>query len=115
FFTTKSTGKGTGLGLSQVYGFATQSGGDVRIVSTPDKGTTVTLLLPCSGRTAAKAGTEALGSLEARRKGRILLVEDNEEVGEFAESLLSELGHRVRWAKSAEQAMALARAEGFDA
>ena len=53
--------------------------------------------------------------LEARRKGRILLVEDNEEVGEFAESLLSELGHRVSWAKSAEQAMSLARAEGFDA
>ena len=49
FFTTKATGKGTGLGLSQVYGFATQSGGDVRIDSTPGKGTTVTLLLPCSG------------------------------------------------------------------
>jgi len=115
FFTTKSTGKGTGLGLSQVYGFATQSGGDVRISSTPDKGTTVTLLLPCSGREVAKADTEAFGRLEARRKGRILLVEDNEEVGEFAEGLLSELGHRVSWAKSADQAMALARAEAFDA
>ena len=115
FFTTKSTGKGTGLGLSQVYGFATQSGGDVRITSTPDKGTTVTLLLPCSGRAVSKPGPDTLGRLEATRKGRILLVEDNEEVGEFAESLLSELGHRVSWAKSAEQAMALARAEGFDA
>ena len=115
FFTTKSTGKGTGLGLSQVYGFATQSGGDVRIASTPDKGTTVTLLLPCSGRALSKPGPDVLARLEATRKGRILLVEDNEEVGEFAESLLSELGHRVSWAKSAEQAMALARAEGFDA
>ena len=115
FFTTKSTGKGTGLGLSQVYGFATQSGGDVRIASAPGKGTTVTLLLPCSSRAVSKPGAEALGRLEARRKGRILLVEDNEDVGEFAETLLSELGHRVSWAKSAEQAMALARAEGFDA
>ena len=48
FFTTKKTGKGPGLGLSQVYGFATQSGGDVLVESEPGKGTTVTLLLPCS-------------------------------------------------------------------
>ena len=49
FFTTKMTGKGTGLGLSQVYGFASQSGGDVRIASVVGMGTTVTILLPCSG------------------------------------------------------------------
>ena len=49
FFTTKATGKGTGLGLSQVYGFASQSGGEVHIDSAPGEGTTVTLLLPCSG------------------------------------------------------------------
>jgi signal transduction histidine kinase len=48
FFTTKKTGKGTGLGLSQVYGFAQQSGGEVRAQSTLGEGTTFTLLLPCS-------------------------------------------------------------------
>ena len=37
FFTTKVTGKGTGLGLSQVYGFATQSGGDVWSTATPGR------------------------------------------------------------------------------
>src|SRR5207248_3174487 len=44
FFTTKDVGKGTGLGLSMVYGMARQSGGAVRIGSTPGKGTAVTLL-----------------------------------------------------------------------
>ncbi len=46
FFTTKDVGKGTGLGLSMVYGVAKQSGGAVTIVSSPGKGTTVSLFLP---------------------------------------------------------------------
>ena len=46
FFTTKEIGKGTGLGLSQVYGFAKQANGDVRIVTAAGKGTTIDILLP---------------------------------------------------------------------
>jgi CheY-like chemotaxis protein len=115
FFTTKSSGKGTGLGLSQVYGFATQSGGDVRIDSRPGEGTIVTLLLPCSSSAQRARREEESAGVEAARSGRILLVEDNEEVGAFAETLLSELGYEVRWAKSAQRALALSRAEGFDA
>jgi signal transduction histidine kinase len=46
FFTTKDVGKGTGLGLPQVYAFCRQSGGNVRLQSHPNVGTTVSLLLP---------------------------------------------------------------------
>ena len=46
FFTTKEIGKGSGLGLAQVFGFAKQSGGGVRIDSTPGVGTTVSVFLP---------------------------------------------------------------------
>lgn len=115
FFTTKTTGKGTGLGLSQVYGFASQSGGDVRISSVVGMGTTVTLLLPCSGAASGRRTGEKAGALVRGRTGRILLVEDNDEVGEFAEALLVEMGHEVRRARSGEQALRLADSERFDA
>ena len=54
FFTTKELGKGSGLGLAQVYGFASQSGGSVEIVSEVGRGTAVTFLLPYSTRQPAR-------------------------------------------------------------
>jgi signal transduction histidine kinase/CheY-like chemotaxis protein len=114
FFTTKATGKGTGLGLSQVYGFASQSGGDVQVHSEPGKGTRLTLTLACASeqRTAAEGSQPA--QIADQPTVAILVVEDNEEVGAFAETLLSELGHRVTRASSAEEALELARARQFD-
>ncbi|MEZ0241764.1 MAG: ATP-binding protein [Sphingomonas sp.] len=114
FFTTKSAGKGTGLGLSQVYGFASQSGGDLRIVSTPGGGTTVTIHLPCTNAPLPKAPEAGSGGTGAARIGAVLLVEDNEEVGEFAEALLRELGHSVTWAKSGAEALVAAAERPFD-
>jgi signal transduction histidine kinase/ActR/RegA family two-component response regulator len=104
FFTTKNVGKGTGLGLSQVYGFAKQSGGDVRIDSEVGVGTTVTMLLPWTDKPFEAVAT-ASRRTQSGIKGRVLLVEDNEEVGAFAESLLAELGHVVVRARSGEEGL----------
>ncbi len=114
FFTTKSTGKGTGLGLSQVYGFASQSGGEVRIDSAPGRGTRVTLLLPQRGTARQSAPAAENTRLKRGRTGRILLVEDNDEVGAFAAHLLGELGHEVVRAASGEEALERALTESFD-
>ncbi|MEA1014999.1 CHASE sensor domain-containing protein [Sphingosinicella sp. LY1275] len=115
FFTTKDVGQGTGLGLSQVYGFAAQSGGDVTIDSVVGKGTTVTLILPCSEEAVAVPVT-ALGRVTGSGvTGRILVVDDNEEVGAFAEALLGELGHTVLRAHSGEEALSLAGEHELDA
>jgi CheY-like chemotaxis protein len=113
FFTTKVTGKGTGLGLSQVYGFASQSGGEVRLQSAPGEGTALTVILPCVDAVAlpANAGPADVAELAP---AAILVVEDNHEVGTFAETLLSELGHKVRRASSGEEALELARSQKFD-
>jgi signal transduction histidine kinase/CheY-like chemotaxis protein len=112
FFTTKSAGKGTGLGLSQVYGFASQSGGDLRIDSVPGQGTTVHILLPCSN--AAAPVEPAPAGPRAARIGAVLLVEDNEEVGEFAEAMLRELGHAVTRTRSGPEALEAAAERPFD-
>ena len=115
FFTTKSVGKGTGLGLSQVYGFAAQSGGEVQVESKVGEGTTVIMILPCSEHGEAPQGRTEAQSERAHRTGRILLVDDNEEVGSFAETLLGELGHKVVRARTGAEALELARAGGIDA
>jgi len=114
FFTTKAAGKGTGLGLSQVYGFTTQSGGDLRIDSTPGEGTTVHILLPCSTALPAPEAEATQTETRAARIGAVLMVEDNEEVGEFAEALLRELGHAVTRARSGAEALVAAAERPFD-
>ncbi|PPQ26222.1 ATP-binding protein [Rhodopila globiformis] len=61
FFTTKEAGKGSGLGLSQVYGFARQSGGHLRLASVPGEGTTATIFLPVVAAPDAPPEAEAAG------------------------------------------------------
>jgi signal transduction histidine kinase/CheY-like chemotaxis protein len=114
FFTTKSVGKGTGLGLSQVYGFAAQSGGEVEVESEVGSGTRVTMVLPCSGAAVA-AKTPAEAERPAARRGHVLIVDDNEEVGAHAEALCLELGHRVSRARSGPEALEVAGRTALDA
>jgi CheY-like chemotaxis protein len=106
FFTTKEVGKGTGLGLSQVYGFAKQSGGDVQVESEVGRGTTFTLYLPRVETEPAAERQERSGNAESASAGtRILVVEDNEDVGEFARQLLEEIGHDATRVGSAAEAL----------
>lgn len=106
FFTTKRVGEGTGLGLSQIHGFAAQAGGRAEIRSAPGEGTTVAIILPATDKPIGQA-VEETPTGRARRGLRVLLVEDNDHVREFAHHLLDELGYQVLDAASAEEALEL--------
>jgi PAS domain S-box-containing protein len=107
FFTTKEVNKGTGLGLSQVFGFAQQAGGDVRVTSRLGEGAMFVIYLPRS--------TEACRAPADRPKNpqvpdppaaiTILVVEDHPEVAEVAVALLEQLGHRARVVASVSAAL----------
>ena len=106
FFTTKEVGEGTGLGLSQVYGFAKQSGGDVKIESTVGVGTRVTIYLPRSnGRPAPAVPAHAPLAPAAAMGKVILVVEDDEQVGNYTVEALRELGYTVRRASDGASAL----------
>ncbi|MBV8920144.1 ATP-binding protein [Bradyrhizobium sp.] len=119
FFTTKEVGKGSGLGLAQVYGFATQSRGTVRIDSVVGKGTTIALYLPRSDAVPSNDQRHLIELYGARARphdeGRILLVEDDDEVAKLVSEMLDELGYEVTRASSAAAALgALADGRAID-
>jgi PAS domain S-box-containing protein len=107
FFTTKGLNKGTGLGLSQVHGFAKQSGGEIDVDSQVGIGTSFTLYLPqAHADRAAVAATPSIRDHRLATK-RVLLVEDNDAVGQFARNLFEELGQIVTWVQNGEAALDL--------
>jgi two-component system CheB/CheR fusion protein len=116
FFTTKPAGIGSGLGLSMAYGFARQSGGDLRIDSEVGVGTTIRLYLPraridaAAGKAAAEADTPDPGGSET-----ILLVDDNPTLRDVTQRHLVALGYRVSTAASGPAALAILQSgETFD-
>ncbi|MFO7566189.1 MAG: response regulator [Enhygromyxa sp.] len=112
FFTTKPTG--TGLGLASVHASVGQTGGFVRITSSPGQGTTVGLYWPLD-QTAAlaiapkvKPEEPALASLAGVR---VLLAEDEDGVAALVERTLGESGCTLTRASDGEQALGLIKDE----
>ncbi len=95
FFTTKPIGQGTGLGLSMIYGFAKQSGGQVRIYSEIGEGTTVCLYLPRHyGDADADDGEVTItAAVRAGQDETVLIVDDEPSVRMLVTEVLEDLGY----------------------
>jgi signal transduction histidine kinase len=112
FFTTKNVGEGSGLGLSQVYGFVNQSGGDVKIASTPGVGTAIALYLPRCDVATADEGEDGIGAgSDLRGNETILVVEDEPLVRDVAVEIIQDLGYKVLAAANGVEALELLRGD----
>ena len=113
FFTTKPMGEGTGLGLSMIYGFARQSGGQVRIYSEVGQGTTMCLYLP-RHYGEAEAGERAPVASEPAASGgggTVLVVDDEPTVRMLVSEVLEEKGYRVLEAHDGAAGLAMLRSD----
>jgi two-component system cell cycle sensor histidine kinase/response regulator CckA len=118
FFTTKDVGKGTGLGLSTVYGIVKQTGGYVFAESEEGKGTTFHVYLPRhivenEDELPQRADRKKEATRDLTGTGRVLLVEDEDVVRNFAARALSRQGYEVLEAGTGVEALdVMAREEG---
>ena len=112
FFTTKPVGRGTGLGLSQVYGFAKQSGGHVKIYSELGQGTTVKMYLPRFEAVEDELPAQPPAPIpEGSSQETILVVEDEANVRAYSVEALRELGYVVIEASDGPSALRLLESE----
>ena len=106
FFTTKEQGKGTGLGLSTVYGIVKQSAGHIGCYSEPGKGTTFTIYFPRTVETGDEMAAPVAGIAMFRGTETILLVEDEEMVRRYTQTVLENNGYTVIAASGGSDALA---------
>ena len=108
FFTTKERGKGTGFGLSTAYGFLQQSGGSIRVESTPGSGATFVMVLPLvQDELMLDAGMSEDDANELSYNGTILVVEDDDGVRDIASQTLLDAGYQVLLAENGNKGFEL--------
>jgi CheY-like chemotaxis protein len=111
FFTTKSVGKGSGLGLSMVYGLVKQCHGAIAIDSKVGHGTTVSLFFPrarCQFTSETEsAAADSMPVRPAQPGAKVLIVDDDSDVREFAATAMRDAGYEVYEAKDAASGLEL--------
>lgn len=111
FFTTKEVDKGTGLGLANVHGVVMAHQGALIVDSVIGEGTRFDLFFPLAEDQMDEIpAVEGYGDAHALPlKGRVLIVEDQEQVRDMMSVLLRRLGYEVNGCESALDALARLR------
>jgi len=118
FFTTKSSESepgrsGSGMGLAMVYGFVKQSGGGISLYSEVDVGTTIKLYLPrATGDGFGPVKREEDKLVLPHRPLSVIVVEDDAMLRQVTTSHLELLGHEVKAAETAMEALEIIEAHG---
>ncbi len=114
YFTTRSKDEGTGLGLSVVHGIVQDHRGALRVESTPGKGSCFYVYLPL----AENQDTESseVGVELKTGEGRILLVDDEQQIIDYEVQALEKAGYVTFSTTSSKEAIKLfqGRKQSFD-
>lgn len=105
-FTTRKSSTGTGLGLGVAHSVVKNAGGSIIVHSTPGKGTLFEVYLPASSRSPELKVSEA-SPAAGRKKGRVLLVDDNVLELRSVHRMLVRQGFRVSSTHDAVKALKL--------
>jgi signal transduction histidine kinase/PAS domain-containing protein len=112
FFTTKPLGQGTGLGLSMIYGFVRQSGGQVRVYSEVEKGTTMTLYFPRFVGELSDEDTPEATSVDRGDGETVLVIDDEPAIRMVITEVLAETGYKVIEATDGPSGLRILQAGG---
>ncbi len=115
YFTTKQ--KGSGLGLATSYSIIRNHGGAIEVVSEVNKGSTFSFFLPAGE--GPEDEKRPILSYDSARKGKILVMDDEDIIRNVVKTMTESLGHAVECASTGEEAIdtfaeALASGEPFD-
>lgn len=113
FYTTKPVGKGTGLGLSICYGIIKEHSGEILVKNSPPRGATFTIYLPVAQPSTA-AAEPALGVTQAA-SGKVLLVDDEEDVLQLEREILISHGLTASVARGVGEAIDILKRTPVDA
>jgi CheY-like chemotaxis protein len=97
--------------LSQVYGFVKQSGGDITVESSAGEGASFRIYLPLTAQAVERNVRTESAAIHERTALAVLLVEDDPTVAAITEAMLVDLGHRVRRASNALEALEFLRSD----
>lgn len=103
FYTSKNKSGGTGMGLAVVHAIASCNGGSIHVNSTPGKGTTFTVYLPCTTPEVKTLTQESPPT--ARSTGRILLVDDDTGALQAMQRVLRDAGYEVFTANNGSEGL----------
>ncbi len=103
YFSTKEKNKGTGLGLSVVHGIIKNYGGDIKVKSSPGKGSKFEVLFPAVESENHKDETEKKEIPKGVEK--ILLVDDEYSILNVEKEKLQRLGYHVDATNRSEDAL----------
>jgi PAS domain S-box-containing protein len=105
FFTTREKGRGTGLSLSSAYGIIKNHGGFINVHSEKGRGTSFTVYLPESKKSAAIE--KDIRETVVNGSGMVLLVDDEQMILDVGGQMLEKLGYQVLTAPNGKEALNL--------